>query len=91
MNIKLRITLNQCEGALLRLLGAIERRGHRLINFQSRELGGNIAQQELALDVDCREKSPDVLVRQLRRLYDVAGAAWYQCPQLDSVDLAASG
>ncbi|MDX1557200.1 MAG: ACT domain-containing protein [Xanthomonadales bacterium] len=84
MNIKLRITLKDCEGALLRLLGTIERRGHRLVSFNSRQGGANAAVRDLALDVDCGSRSPDVLVRQLRRLYDVLSAAWYECPQFES-------
>lgn len=84
MNIKLRITLNDCEGALLRLLGTIERRGHRLVNLNSWQAAGSGSSRDLALDVDCGDRSPDVLLRQICRLYDVLGAAWYQSPQLDS-------
>lgn len=84
MKIKLRITLNDCEGALLRLLGTVERRGHRLVNLHSLQAVGQGAARDLVLDVDCGERSPDVLLRQLRRLYDVLSAAWYQCPQLES-------
>lgn len=84
MNIKLRITLKECEGALLRLLGTIERRGHRLLNLSSRQLSGTPTSRDFALDVDCRDRSPDVLLRQIRRLFDVLEATWYQCPQLEA-------
>jgi acetolactate synthase regulatory subunit len=83
MNIKLTVTLNDCEGALLRLLGTIERRGHRLRNLVSRDAAGCEQARNLTLEVDCGGRSPDVLVRQVRRLYDVLGAAWYQCPMLE--------
>lgn len=86
MNIKLRITLRECEGALIRLLGTIERRGHALVNFSARPAGGQVPARDLALDVDCGSRSPDVLVRQLRRLYDVLEAAWYQCPEYQTSD-----
>ena len=86
MNIKLRITLKNCEGALLRLLGTIERRGHQLVNFSSAWAGGKPGgrERELALDIDCGARSPDVLVRQIRRLYDVLSADWYQCPHYEA-------
>lgn len=80
MNIKLNITVKDCEGALVRLLGTIERRGHRLLQLSSRNCPANSGAREFLLDVDCGSRSPDVLVRQIRRLYDVLGAAWYQCP-----------
>lgn len=80
MNIKLTVTLKNCEGALLRLLGTVERRGHRLTNLTCRGATASGEARELTLDVDCGGRSPDVLVRQLRRLYDVLNAAWYQCP-----------
>ncbi len=83
MNIKLRITLKDCEGALLRLLGTIERRGHRLVNLSSWQAAAPDASRRLALDVNCGSRNPDVLVRQIRRLYDVLNASWYQSPQFE--------
>ena len=85
MNIKLNITVKDCEGALVRLLGTIERRGHKLLQLNSRHCPGKPGAREFLLDVDCGGRSPDVLVRQIRRLYDVLNAAWYQCPEM-SVD-----
>jgi len=82
MNIKLNITVKDCEGALVRLLGTIERRGHKLLQLNSRDCPANSAAREFSLDVDCGGRSPDVLVRQIRRLYDVLNAAWYQCPEM---------
>ena len=82
MNIKLNITVKDCEGALVRLLGTIERRGHKLLQLNSRNCPGKAGAREFLLDVDCGGRSPDVLVRQIRRLYDVLNAAWYQCPEM---------
>lgn len=82
MNIKLNITLNDCEGALVRLLGTVERRGHKLLQLSSGICPGNAGARALLLDVDCGSRSPDVLVRQIRRLYDVLSAAWYQRPEM---------
>lgn len=86
MNIKLRITLRECEGALIRLLGTIERRGHALVNLSSRPAGSASAARNLSLDVDCGGRNPDILVRQIRRLYDVVEAAWYQLPEYQAAD-----
>ncbi len=84
MNIKLKITLKECEGALLRLLGTIERRGHRLISLNSWQAESQGSSRSLALDLACDDRSPDVLLRQIRRLYDVLSAEWYQSPQLEA-------
>ena len=84
MNIKLRVTLKECEGALLRLLGTIERRGHRLVHLSSRQHSNAELSRNLSLDVDCRDRSPDVLLRQIRRLFDVLEASWYECPQFEA-------
>ena len=71
MNIKLNISLNHVEGAVIRILGTIERRGHKLLGLRSRvpDPGDDI--RELLVDVNCGERSPDVLMRQLDRLHDV--------------------
>ena len=69
MNVNLKISMNNAEGALIRTLGTIERRGHRLLGLSSRASGPAI--QQLLLEIDCGERSADVLVRQIDRLYDV--------------------
>jgi acetolactate synthase regulatory subunit len=71
MNINLNISMNNAEGALIRILGTIERRGHKLLGLRCRvpDPGDDI--QELLVDVNCGERSPDVLMRQLDRLHDV--------------------
>ena len=71
MNINLIISINHVEGALIRLLGTIERRGHRLLGLKSRVCDPAENIQRLVVNIDCGERSPDVLIRQLERLHDV--------------------
>ena len=58
MKTKLHISMNNAEGAMVRLLGTMERRGHRLlgINSAASALGGNM--QDLSVELDCGERSP---------------------------------
>jgi acetolactate synthase II small subunit len=71
MNISLKISLNNKEGALVRILGTIERRGHRILGLGSRVSNPGEDIQELFVEINCGERSPNVLVRQLERLHDV--------------------
>jgi len=71
MNINLNLSINNAEGALIRVLGTIERRGHTILGLGSRASGPGDEIRELHVDVDCGERSPDVLIRQLDRLHDV--------------------
>lgn len=71
MNINLTISINNAEGALIRILGTIERRGHKLLGLSSRASSPGNDIRELLVDVNCGERSPDVLMRQLDRLHDV--------------------
>ena len=71
MKIHLKISLHNAEGALIRILGTIGRRGHKLLGLRSRiSIPGDYI-QELLVDIDCGERSPDVLMRQIDRLHDV--------------------
>ncbi len=71
MKIHLNISINNAEGALIRILGTIGRRGHKLLGLRSRiSIPGDYI-QELLVDIDCGERSPDVLMRQIDRLHDV--------------------
>ena len=71
MKIHLDISLSNAEGALIRVLGTIGRRGHKLLGLRSRISNPGDDFQELLVDIDCGERSPDVLIRQIDRLYDV--------------------
>jgi acetolactate synthase regulatory subunit len=67
MSQRLSLRLRPAEGAVLRVLGCIERRGFAIEQIESRHAGGAIA---LAVAVH-GERPVEVLVRQLERLYDV--------------------
>ena len=71
MIINLNISINNTEGALIRILGTIERRGHKLLDLRSRVSSPGDDFQKLLVDINCGERSPDVLMRQLDRLHDV--------------------
>lgn len=68
MNHQLRIELNTAEGATLRTLGLIERRGYRLqtCNLHAELEGRRVL--EVMVESD---RSIDLLKRQLERLHDV--------------------
>lgn len=66
MTDRIRIQFTDEEGALVRILGLIERRGYRLLTVEGR--GGS-----LTLDLAPRDpgRRLDVLAAQIRRLHDV--------------------
>jgi acetolactate synthase II small subunit len=71
MASELTIRMRPSEGALLRVLGTIERRGFALHDMQTRDISDGI---ELTLRIDADARPVEVLVRQLNRLYDVREA-----------------
>ena len=70
MSGQLQIRFDNQEGALLRLLGAVERRGFSLRQVA---MAAGPADALLTLDVEARDsgRSLDVIARQLDRLVDV--------------------
>jgi len=68
---RLALTLTTAEGALVRTLGTIERRGWRMSNLRCTPIDAD--SQALELDVTPRDPSrnADVLKRQVERLIDV--------------------
>ena len=83
MKISVHVTLREVEGALVRLLGTVERRGHRLIGVKCGTSVLRTKAQDLRIEVDCGERSPDVLLRQLSRLHDVLSARYQVVPVID--------
>lgn len=79
MTTSFEIRLSISEGALLRTLGLIQRRGFGIGNLS---LHANAGQQLLKVAVDGRGRCPQVLARQLQKLHDVQaveeirGDAW---------------
>lgn len=73
---RLNLRLRPAEGAILRVLGSIERRGFSLELIESRR-----SQSCILLSVDISgERSVEVLIRQLERLYDVLAVELEPCP-----------
>ena len=81
MKIQLNVSLNPVEGALLRLLGTIERRGHRLLDLNSLENG---SLEQLRLGVDCDDRAPDLLLRQIQRLQEVHTASFVPAEEIET-------
>lgn len=74
MSERIEITFQPGEGAVLRMLGLVERRGFLVGGITMRS---NPDRATLALDLAPRDpgRRPDVLARQLRRLVDVRSVA----------------
>ncbi len=68
---RLALTLTVAEGALLRALGTIERRGFRIADIACRGQPGALT---VDLDVEGPRPTIEVLLRQLHRLRDVRAA-----------------
>jgi acetolactate synthase II small subunit len=66
--LELTMLLTHAEGALVRTLGLIERRGFRLGAMTVRP---NVHGLQVTLNVSAADRAPDVLLRQIRRLGDV--------------------
>jgi acetolactate synthase II small subunit len=69
MTAHFEIHLKAAEGALLRTLGLVQRRGFRVTEMALRGDGDG---QILTLSVDGQGRCPDLLGRQIQRLHDVA-------------------
>jgi acetolactate synthase II small subunit len=79
--IELRLT--RAEGALVRTLGLIERRGFTVTAISMR---GDAASEVLVLrlEVATESRSFDVLIRQILRLFDVRAALLMESQQGDA-------
>jgi acetolactate synthase II small subunit len=67
------LLLSPVEGALVRVLGTIERRGFRLASIQSRTGPRGI---HLTLSIAPCGRAPEILLRQIQRLHDVLEASF---------------
>jgi len=68
MSVQFAIRLTLTEGAVLRTLGLIHRRGFSVVEMALRSEQGR---QMLSLSVDSAGRCPDILARQISRLHDV--------------------
>ncbi len=77
MNYQLRLTIQPAEGALLRTLGLIQRRGFGLLSLTMDEVvdGMHCVRMRVASVV----RPVDVLARQLMRLHEVQAVIVEQC------------
>ena len=64
----LQIQLRACEGAVLRALGLMERRGYRLQSCQVDQAGGDGRSMQVMVE---SQRPAELLKRQLERLHDV--------------------
>ena len=70
MALELQLQLRAVEGAMLRVLGTIERRGYTLGTMSSRPRAEGL---ELCLELEPNGRPVEVLLRQLRKVYDAFG------------------
>jgi acetolactate synthase II small subunit len=70
--LELNLLLANAEGALVRVLGLIERRGFRLGTMSTRPTPHGL---QLTLSIAGDSRPADILLRQIRRLHDVLEAA----------------
>ncbi|MFU8895762.1 MAG: ACT domain-containing protein [Gammaproteobacteria bacterium] len=74
MNHTLRMNIQKVEGAIIRLLGLIERRGFSVTAMNAHT--DDAAQQvEITVHVHSAGRSVDTLARQIGKLYDVRSVA----------------
>ncbi|WP_323761973.1 ACT domain-containing protein [Maricaulis sp.] len=71
MRTSLRIELADSEGALMRLIGLVERRGFTIAAMDKSETSGSQSTVTLSLDARDEARNMDVLARQVARLLDV--------------------
>lgn len=69
MNHTLRITIRHIEGAIIRIIGLVERRG---FSIKSVNATPSTCGQEMAMVIEVEsERSAETLVRQVEKLFDV--------------------
>jgi len=69
---ELNLLIARNEGALIRVLGTIERRGFTLQSMQTVQTAQGM---RLTISLNDADRAPEVLLRQLRRLVDVREAS----------------
>ncbi|NGP52324.1 ACT domain-containing protein [Thioalkalivibrio sp. XN8] len=72
MNHTLQMNLHQVEGALIRLLGLIERRGFAVTSMNAYTGEQHV---EVTVDIHSAGRSVETLTRQIQKLYDVRSVA----------------
>jgi len=70
MNHTMKLTIQRVEGAIIRTLGLIERRGFAVTSIDASP-DESPHQMELTLEVYSPQRSAEVLARQVEKLFDV--------------------
>ncbi|NND60807.1 MAG: hypothetical protein HKN49_11125 [Gammaproteobacteria bacterium] len=70
MIYRIHIRIKRVEGAIIRTLGLIERRGFAVTEISTSDSACE-DEMELALVVESRERSVELLMKQIRKLFDV--------------------
>lgn len=78
MRFRLELRLRPAEGALLRVLGTAERRGFAPVAIEGVTEAGD-GQWKLAMTV-ASSRAPELLARQLEKLYDCLSVEISPCP-----------
>ncbi|WP_291844296.1 ACT domain-containing protein [Maricaulis sp.] len=73
MRTSLRIELADAEGALMRLIGLVERRGFTIATLDKAAASNGQSTVTMMLDARDAARNMDVLARQVARLLDVRG------------------
>ncbi len=69
MSTYFEVRLDHSEGAMLRCLGLIQRRGYTITEMAMR---GHVEGQVMSLVIETHGRSADTLMRQIQRLHDVS-------------------
>ena len=70
MNHTMKLTIQRMEGAIIRTLGLIERRGFAVTSIDA-TADDSAQQMELTIGVYSPQRSAEVLARQVEKLFDV--------------------
>ena len=70
MNHTMKLTIQRVEGAIVRTLGLIERRGFAVTSIDA-SADDSDQQMELTIEVHSPQRSPEALARQVAKLFDV--------------------
>lgn len=72
MTARLDVNFTPAEGAMLRILGLIERRGYRIRDLTLAEQAAQSASLSMLIEARDAGRQPDVVARQVSNLFDVS-------------------
>ncbi len=80
MNHTMKLTIQRVEGALIRALGLIERRGFAVTSINA-ETHPSAQQMELVIELRSPGRSVETLARQVEKLFDVRAVTLVKAEQ----------